>query len=281
MNDMKTFALLAALSSILVLLGGFVGGQAGILIALFLCGEMNFFAYWHSDTMILKMYNAEPLESSHFIYMMVSQLSERASIPMPKVFIINDSSPNAFATGRNPENASVAITTGLLEILSRNETKGVLAHEIAHVMHRDTLLSTITATFAGAISGIANMLMWTNLFSNHHDDDDESNINPIVQIAMMIFAPLAASLIQMAISRSREFEADREGALLCQEPMALANALLKIEQRAHQTTFSQAESHPSSAHLFIINPLNGEKLIELFQTHPLTSERVKRLKSMN
>mgnify|MGYP006079017791 CR=1 FL=1 len=278
MNDIKTFALLAALSAILVLLGGFMGGQAGIMVALLFCGGMNFFAYWYSDTMLLKMYNAEPLEPSHFVFMMVSQLSERGGIPMPKVFLINDPSPNAFATGRNPENASIAITTGLMDSLNRAEIKGVLAHEMAHVLHRDTLLSTITATFAGAISGIANMLMWTNIFSNHHDG--ESSANPIVQIAMMIFAPLAASLIQMAISRSREFEADKGGVMLCGEPMALANALLKIEQCAHNTTFKQAESHPASAHLFIINPLRGEKLMELFQTHPLTAERVKRLRLM-
>ena len=278
MNNVKTFALLAGLSAILVLFGGVVGGRAGIMFSLMLCGGMNFFAYWYSDTMVLSMYQAQPLEPSHFAYAMVENFARRSNSPMPKVFIVHDPSPNAFATGRNPENASIAMTTGLLDMLNHDEIEGVLAHEMAHVLHRDTLLSTITATVAGAISGIANMLMWTNLFSHHNDE--ESSMNPLVQIAMMIFAPLAATLIQMAISRSREFEADRGGAMLCGQPLALANALLKIEQRAHQGIFQQAEAHPASAHMFIINPLRSEKLTELFRTHPLTAERVKRLQAM-
>lgn len=278
MNDLKTFGLLAALTAILVLIGGAIGGKAGMLIALLIAGGMNFFAYWNSDTLVLRMYQAQPLEPSHFAYFMVMQLAERARVPMPKVFIVFDPTPNAFATGRNPKHASIAMTSGLLELLNRDEIEGVLAHEMAHVINRDTLLSTITATVAGAISGVANMMMWSNLFSNHHDE--ESHMNPLAQIAMMIFAPMAASLIQMAISRSREFEADRVGAMLCARPLALASALLKIEQRAHAGFFQQAEAHPASAHMFIINPLRGEKLTELFRTHPLTSERVKRLKAM-
>ena len=278
MNDLKTFGLLAALSAILIVIGGAIAGKAGMVIALLFAGGVNFFAYWNSDTLVLRMYQAQPLESSHFAYFMVKQLAERAKVPMPKVFIVLDPTPNAFATGRNPEHASIAMTSGLLELLSRDEIEGVLAHEMAHVINRDTLLSTITATVAGAISGIANMMMWSNLFSSHHDD--ESHMSPLAQIAMMIFAPMAAALIQMAISRSREFEADRVGAMLCARPLSLASALLKIEQRAHAGVFQQAEAHPASAHMFIINPLRGEKLTELFRTHPLTSERVKRLSAM-
>lgn len=277
MNNLKTYVLLAALSALLILIGGALGGRAGMMLALLFAGAMNFGAYWYSDQLVLKMYNAQPFESSHFVREIVMVLSVRAKIPMPKVFIINDESPNAFATGRNPENASIAVTSGLMKLLNKDEIKGVLAHEMAHVLHRDTLTSTITATVAGAISGIANMFMWMNIFGGHNE---ESDVNPIVGFAMMIFAPLAASMIQMAISRSREYEADKGGALLCGEPMSLANALLKIEQASKKGFFQQAETHPASAHMFIINPLRSEKLTELFRTHPLTAERVKRLKAM-
>ena len=196
---------------------------------------------------------------------------------MPKVFLINDSAPNAFATGRNPENASVAATAGLLRHLNKEEISGVMAHELGHVMHRDTLISAVTATIAGAISGIANMFMWLSMFGGR----ERSNINPIMGIMLMIFAPIAAMLIQMAISRSREYEADRAGAEICRNPNSLADALLKLEDKSREKVFKSAEQHPAAAHLFIINPLNRKSLATLFSTHPSTAERVRRLREMN
>lgn len=278
MNNFKTYMLLAALTALLIVIGGALAGRAGMVIAMGFAAVMNFSAYWFSDQIVLSLYKAQPIHQSHVIYKLVEQLAYKARIPTPAVYIIDDMSPNAFATGRNPQNASIAVTEGLLRLLNQQELEGVLAHEMAHIIHRDTLTSTITATIAGAISGIANMFMWMNMFGHH---DEESAVHPLVGVLMMIFAPVAASMIQMAISRSREYEADRGGAELCGDPQALANALIKIEQYSQGGVFRQAETHPASAHLFIINPLRGEKISELFSTHPLTQERVRRLMEMS
>ncbi|HAT8178315.1 TPA: zinc metalloprotease HtpX [Legionella pneumophila] len=278
-NNLKTFILLASLTALLVVIGGLLGGSIGMLIALIFAGVINFSAYWYSDILVLKMYNAEPLSGNHFVYNIVAELAHRAGTPVPKVYLINNSTPNAFATGRNPENASIAVTTGLLDRLTKEELTGVLAHELAHVIHRDTLINVVSATIAGAISGIANMFMWFSMFgqsSNH-----EEGVHPVVGMIMMIVAPLAAGLIQMAISRSREFEADAGGARISGNPQWLASALLKLDQANHEQYFDEAETHPATAHLFIINPLNGAKLANLFSTHPSTAERVARLRAMH
>ncbi|HAT8750679.1 TPA: zinc metalloprotease HtpX [Legionella pneumophila] len=277
-NNLKTFILLASLTALLVVIGGLRGGSTGMLVALLFAGIMNFSAYWYSDTLVLKMYNAEPLSNNHFVYHIVSELAHRAGTSVPKVYLINNSTPNAFATGRNPENASIAVTTGLLDRLTQEEITGVLAHELAHVIHRDTLINVVSATIAGAISGIANMFMWLSMFG--HNSNNEEGVHPVVGMIMMIVAPLAAGLIQMAISRSREFEADAGGARISGNPQWLASALLKLDQANHEQYFDEAETHPATAHLFIINPLNGEKLANLFSTHPSTAERVARLRAM-
>ncbi|AOW53071.1 TPA: zinc metalloprotease HtpX [Legionella pneumophila subsp. pneumophila] len=277
-NNLKTFILLASLTALLVVIGGLLGGSTGMLVALLFAGIMNFSAYWYSDTLVLKMYNAEPLSNNHFVYHIVSELAHRAGTSVPKVYLINNSTPNAFATGRNPENASIAVTTGLLDRLTQEEITGVLAHELAHVIHRDTLINVVSATIAGAISGIANMFMWLSMFG--HNSNNQEGVHPVVGMIMMIVAPLAAGLIQMAISRSREFEADAGGAQISGNPQWLASALLKLDQANHEQYFDEAETHPATAHLFIINPLNGEKLANLFSTHPSTAERVARLRAM-
>ncbi|MDI9819874.1 MULTISPECIES: zinc metalloprotease HtpX [unclassified Legionella] len=276
MNNIKTFIFLAALTALLLIIGSVLGGHTGLLIALGFAVVMNFGAYWYSDTLVLKMYNAQPLDTSHPVYRIVSQLANKAQIPMPKVYLIDNPTPNAFATGRNPEHASIAVTSGLLNRMTSEELTGVLAHEISHVIHRDTLISVVAATIAGAISGIANLFMWTSMFS--HGGDDRPN--PVVGLLMMILAPLAAGLIQMAVSRSREYEADARGAELCGNPLWLASALAKLEMANQHSQFQQAEEHPTTAHLFIVNPLSGEKLGELFATHPLTAERIRRLQEM-
>lgn len=276
MNNMKTFILLAALTALLLVIGNLLGGHTGLVIALGLAIVINFGAYWYSDQLVLRMFNAQPLNSSHPVYTIVSQLANKAQIPIPKVYLIDNPTPNAFATGRSPEHASLAVTSGLLNRLTQEELTGVLAHEIAHVIHRDTLISVIAATLAGAISSIANLFMWTSMFS--HSDDERPN--PIVGLLMMIFAPMAAALIQMAVSRSREYEADAGGATLCGHPLWLASALAKLENANHQGQFQEAETHPNTAHMFIINPLSGQQLAELFATHPLTSERIRRLQEM-
>lgn len=279
-NNLKTLFFLGALTALLVFIGGALGGHSGMLIALFFAGIMNFSAYWYSDTFVLNLYHAQPAPGTHFVYRIVEELALRAHTPTPKVYLINNATPNAFATGRNPQNASIAITTGLLERLTKEEITGVLAHELAHVVHRDTLISVVSATIAGAISGLANLLMWIPHASDS-SDGEEHPPHPFVGIIMMILAPIAAGLIQMAISRSREFEADAGGARICGNPDWLANALIKLEQAHHQQYFTEAEAHPATAHLFIVNPINREKLANLFATHPLTSERVARLRGMH
>lgn len=280
-NWTKTFVLMAAITALFVAVGGALGGQGGMLIALLLAGGMNFYAYWFSDQAVLKMYGAVEINAENNFgngqfrnyYNMVKELAERAELPMPRVFVMNESQPNAFATGRNPEHAAVAATTGIMQILSERELRGVMAHELAHVKNRDTLISTISATVAGAISSIAQFGL---MFGGGHRDG-EDRPNPMIGILIMVLAPLAASLIQMAISRSREYEADRMGADISRDPKALAVALEKIHNYAHQIPNMTAEQHPETGQMMIINPLSGADLKGLFSTHPQTEERIRRL----
>ena len=276
-NWLKTSMLMAAIVALFALIGSLMGGQSGMLIALTFALVMNIGAYWFSDKLVLRMYNARQVDASTApeLYTMVQELARYANLPMPKVYIIDEDSPNAFATGRNPENAAVAATTGLLRLLTARETRGVMAHELAHVMHRDILISTISATMAGAISALANFA----LFFGGRDGEGRP-VNPVVGILIMILAPLAASLIQMAISRAREFEADRAGAEIAQDPEALASALQKIDHYARGMAFPAAERHPETAQMMIMNPLSGRGIAGLFSTHPSTEERVMRLRQM-
>ncbi len=274
-NWFKTAILLAGITALFGVVGGLMGGQTGMILALGVGLVMNVWAYWFSDKMVLKMYNAQAVDehTAPEFYNMVKELAERAELPMPKVYLINEEQPNAFATGRNPANAAVAATTGILRILSARELRGVMAHELAHVKHRDILISTISATVAGAISALANFGM---MFGGRGD----SRPNPILQIAVMILAPLAASVIQMAISRGREYEADRGGAEISGDPEALAQALGKIERYAKGLPMEAAEAHPATAQMMIINPLSGGGIKGLFSTHPATAERISRLMAM-
>ncbi|MBL0729757.1 zinc metalloprotease HtpX [Piscinibacter sp. HJYY11] len=276
-NLLKTAVLMAAITALFMAIGAFVGGRAGMMFALVLALGMNFFSYWFSDKLVLKMYNAQEVDeaSAPGFYRMVRELAERAQLPMPRVYLIQEDAPNAFATGRNPENAAVAATTGILRVLSERELRGVMAHELAHVKHRDILISTISATMAGAISMLANFAM---LFGGR--DNEGRPHNPVVGLLVMLLAPLAASLIQMAISRAREFEADRGGAEISGDPAALASALQKIQRYAQGLPMEAAERHPETAQMMIMNPLSGGGLRGLFSTHPSTEERVQRLLAM-
>ena len=278
-NMTKTFMLMAAITALFVVIGQMIGGQSGMIFAVVMSLAMNFFSYWFSDKMVLKMYNAQEVDAQTApeFYNMVKELSVRADLPMPKVYLINEDAPNAFATGRSPSHAAVAATTGILRALSPRELRGVMAHELAHVKHRDILTSTIAATMAGAISSLANMAMF---FGGRNSDDEEGRSNIFATMAMMFLAPLAASLIQMAISRAREFEADRGGAEIAGEPLALASALDKIHKYAAGIPFAAAESHPATAQMMIINPLFGGGLSKMFSTHPATEERIARLQEM-
>lgn len=275
-NWLKTSILMAAIMALFAVIGGYLGGATGMLMALLFGGAMNLFAYWFSDTMVLKMYNAREVDeaSAPQFYTMVRDLAQRAGLPMPRVYLIDEAQPNAFATGRNPDNAAVAATTGILQLLSAREIRGVMAHELAHVRHRDILISTISATMAGAISALANFAM---IFGGR---DSEGRSNPVASIAVALLAPLAASLIQMAISRAREFEADRGGAQICGDPHALADALARIDAYARGIPMPTAEAHPATAQMMIMNPLSGGGIASLFSTHPATEERVARLRAM-
>ena len=277
-NWLKTTILMAAIVALFGAIGSYLGGANGMLLALLFGGAMNFFAYWFSDKMVLRMYNAQEVDetSAPQFYAMVRELAQRAGLPMPRVYLIDEAQPNAFATGRNPENAAVAATTGILNLLSAREIRGVMAHELAHVQHRDILISTISATMAGAISALANFAMF---FSGR--DSEGRPANPLAGILVALLAPLAASLIQMAISRAREFEADRGGAEISGDPNALADALTKINNYARGIPMIPAEEHPATAQMMIINPLLGGGIDKLFSTHPPTEERVARLRALS
>jgi len=276
-NWLKTSILMAGIVALFGAIGAALGGAQGMLLALLLGGAMNIFAYWFSDKMVLRMYKAQEVDeaSSPYLYHMVKELAARAALPMPRVYLIDEAQPNAFATGRNPEHAAVAATTGIVKMLSARELRGVMAHELSHVKHRDILISTISATMAGAISMLANFAM----FFGGRDSSGRSH-NPVVGILVMILAPLAASLIQMAISRAREFEADRGGAEISGDPQALADALTKIDAYARGIPMEAADAHPETAQMMIMNPLSGGGLRGLFSTHPATEERVARLRAM-
>ena len=276
-NLMKTAILMAAITALFMLLGRWMGGQAGMMLALVVALGMNFFSYWFSDKIVLKMYNAREVDDStapQFVAM-VRDLAQRANLPMPKVYLIDEDAPNAFATGRNPEHAAVAATTGIIRVLGERELRGVMAHELAHVKHRDILLSTLSATMAGAIGMLASFGM---MFGGRSSDGRPAN--PIAGILVAILAPLAASLIQMAISRAREFEADRGGAEISGDPAALASALDKIHRYAQGIPLGPAERHPETAQMMIMNPLSAGGLRGLFSTHPPTEERVAALMAM-
>lgn len=280
-NWLKTSILMAGIVALFGLVGVALGGKGGMMIALLMAAGMNVYAYWFSDKAVLSMYNAQEVTPDNVqfrpFYNMVKQLAENAQLPMPKVYIIDEAQPNAFATGRNPEHAAVAATTGIMRALSERELRGVMAHELAHVKNRDTLISTISATIAGAISSIGSFGM---LFAGHNSNG-ERNVHPLVALLVMILAPIAAMLIQMAISRAREFEADRMGAAISRDPRALASALERIHQYAHQIPMGSAEQHPETAQMMIINPLSGGAIDSLFSTHPKTEERVARLLAMS
>ncbi|MFY9141348.1 zinc metalloprotease HtpX [Sulfuricurvum sp.] len=277
MEQIKTFLLLGSLSVLLVLIGGYFGGSGGMLIALLMAGGMNFYAYYFSDTMILKHYNAQEVDprEAPMLYRVVERLVERGNLPMPKVYIIHDHIPNAFATGRNPEHAAVAITTGLLELLSEDEIEGVMAHELSHVGHRDILIATVAATIAGAVAFIANMMQFGAMFGRNN-----RNGNPIMMIAMAILLPIAASIIQMTISRSREFMADEGAARLTGHPEWLQNALIKLSNYNGRGEVQGAT--PENAHMFIISPFEGKNISfgNLFRTHPTTQQRLERLEAL-
>lgn len=276
MNNIKVFALMAGLTAVLVGLGGSFGGQSGMLIALVLAAGMNFFMYFKSDTMVLRMYKARIIDQSAApeLYAMVDRLRQRAGLPMPVVAIAPHQQPNAFATGRNPEHAVVCVTEGILSTLAPEELEGVIAHELAHVKNRDMLLSTMSATLAGAITNLAHFGLF---FGGGRDEDGDSN--PIAALAMMILAPLAATLIQLAISRQREFNADRVGASISGRPLKLASALTKLDAMAHRIPMQVA---PAAAQLALVNPLAayGGGMSRLFSTHPSTEERVARLEQL-
>jgi len=272
---------MAGITALFGVVGAAIGGQSGMLMALVFAGGMNVYAYWFSDKVVLKMYGAQLVTPDNTeyrsYYNMVKELAQNAELPMPKVYVINEQQPNAFATGRNPEHAAVAATVGIMQILSERELRGVMAHELAHVKHRDTLISTISATMAGAISSIAQFGMF---FDGGRGVDGERNVSPVVSMLMMFLAPMAAALIQMAISRSREFEADRGGAEISNDAKALASGLTKINDFAHQIPNQTAEMHPERGQIVIINPLSGMSFDSLFSTHPKTEERVARLMIM-
>ena len=275
MNYLKTGMLMAAMTALFLAIGFMLGGEAGILIAFVVAGGMNLFAYWNADKIVLRMHGAREVDerSAPDFYRLVRVLAGQANLPMPKVYLIDTDQPNAFATGRNPENAAVAATSGLLRLLSQEEIAGVMAHELAHVRNRDTLIMTITATIAGAIGMLANFALF---FGGNRNNP----LGLIGTLALMILAPMAAALVQMAISRAREYEADRGGAEICGRPLWLADALEKLERGARQIDNHAAENNPATAHMFIVNPLHAHAVDGLFSTHPNTANRVARLREM-
>lgn len=278
MNYMRTAILLAGLTALFMAVGYMIGGQSGMMIALVVAAGMNFFAYWGGDKMVLSMAGAHEVDerSAPELYRMVRELAQRANLPMPRVYLMDEEQPNAFATGRNPENSAVAVTAGLLNTLTREEVAGVIAHELAHIKNRDTLIMTITATIAGAISMLAQFGMFFGGNRNHNG----GGMGIIGTLLMVILAPLAAMLVQMAISRTREYAADRMGAEIVGQPMWLAHALNKIAGEAQHIENHHAEQNPATAHMFIINPLSGMRMDNLFSTHPATENRIAALQEL-
>ncbi len=278
MGYFRTAVLLAALTALFGGVGYIIAGEAGMLIALLVAAGMNLFAWWNSDRAVLRMHNAQPVgpQEAPRLYEIVGGLAARAGLPMPALYVIHEQQPNAFATGRNPQRAAVAVNTGLLELMDEEESAAVIAHELAHIRNRDTLIMTVTATLAGAITMLAQ---FGGMFAMRGTDGQRRQ-NPLVMIAMLFLAPLAAAIVQMAVSRSREYEADRVGAEICGNPLWLARALLKLENGARQIPNYGAEAHPTTAHMFIINPLSGAGMDNLFSTHPKTENRVAALEAL-
>jgi heat shock protein HtpX len=278
-NQLKTTLLLAGMTVLIVLVGNLIGGRQGMIIALILAAGMNFFSYWFSDKIVLKMYQAREVSPAQApeLYGMVETLARQAQLPMPKVYIIPKKTPNAFATGRNPDHAVVAVTQGLLDLMGRQEVMGVLAHELGHVKNRDILIGTIAATMAGAIMMLASMARWSAMFGGMSRDSDSRGGGIIGLIAMSIVAPMAAMIIQMAVSRSREYLADATGARIAGSPEGLARALEKLDGYSRQIPM---QASPSTAHMFIVNPLSGKNLQNLFSTHPPMAERINRLRGL-
>lgn len=278
MNGLKTMALMVTLTLMLVLIGGLLGGKTGMTFALIMAFGINFISYWFSDKIVLRMYRAKPVNESEApeLYNIVRRLSQKAQLPMPKVYIMEQDQPNAFATGRNPDHGVVAVTTGIMKILDREELEGVLAHELSHIKHRDILVSTVAAAIAGAITYLAQMAQWAMIFGGGRSDDDEGG-SPIAAIVMMIVGPIAALLVQMAISRSREYGADEGGARLAGNPVYLASALKKLDISSKRIPMY---ANPATSHMFIVNPLTGGGLLKLFSTHPPMQERIARLEAM-
>jgi len=281
MNQFKTFFLMLVLTVLFILVGTAIGGRSGAVYAFIFAALMNFFTYWFSDKIVLRMYGAKEVSQGEGpeLYGIVAELTSKASLPMPKVYIMENDTPNAFATGRNPQHAAVAVTTGILRILSRDELMGVIGHELSHIQHRDILISTIAATMAGAISVLASMARWGAMFGGFGRSDDEEGGgggNILVVLFVSIFASIAAMLIQLAISRSREYLADEGGAHLA-HPLSLAKALQKLEIASQRVPM---DANPSTAHMFIVNPLRGGGVLSLFSTHPPIEERVARLEEM-
>jgi heat shock protein HtpX len=279
MNNIKTLFLLVTLTLILIWAGAAMGGKQGMTIALIFALGMNLFAYWFSDKIVLAMYGAKQVSEAEApeLYGIVRRLAQKAEMPMPRVYIINQEQPNAFATGRNPKHAAVAVTTGIMRILSREELQGVIGHELSHIKHRDILISTIAATIAGAISYLAQMAQWAMIFG-HRRDDDEGGSNPVAALVMMIVGPIAALIVQMAISRSREYAADEGGARLAGNPRYLSGALRKLHWASQKIPM---DANPATSHMFIVNPLSGGGLLKLFSTHPPIEERIARLEAMS
>lgn len=275
MNGLKTMVLMVTLTLILIAAGGILGGKSGMTFALIIAFAMNFISYWYSDKIVLKMYRAREVIESQApeLHATVRRLAQRAGLPMPKVYIIDQPQPNAFATGRNPKRGAVAVTTGIMNVLNQEELEGVLAHELAHIKHRDILVGTVAATIAGAISFLAQMAQWAFIFGGRDDEDG----NPIVAIIMMIVGPIAALLVQMAISRSREYGADRGGAEIAGNPLHLASALKKLHYASKRIPM---QANPATSHMFIVSPLRGDGLAKLFSTHPQMEERIARLEAM-
>lgn len=278
MNSLKTFLLMILMTFLLLFIGGAVGGRGGVEIALVMAGFMNFISYWYSDKIVLSMYRARPVEESSSLYQLVKKIAERAELPMPKVYMIEERQPNAFATGRNPKHAAVAVTRGLTEIMSEDELAGVIGHELGHVNNRDILIGTIAATMAAAIMMLSRMAQWAAIFGGNSRRDDRDGGSPIAMLAVALFAPMAAMLIQMAISRSREFKADAYGAKVSGNPMFLANALRKLEIAAGRIPM---DANLATENMFIVSPLRGKSMASLFSTHPSTADRIEKLEAMS
>ena len=277
MQGFKTFILMLVMTLLLLFIGGAIGGKTGMTVALVLAGVMNFVSYWFSDKIVLSMYGAQEVPENNKVYWITKKLAENAGLPMPKVYMINQSQPNAFATGRNPHHAAVAVTRGLVELMDDNELAGVIGHELGHVSHIDKLIQSVAATLAGAIAYMANMAKWAAIFGGGRRDEDDNHGGIFGLLAISIFAPLAAMLVQMAISRSREYKADNFGGKICGHPRYLANALRKLESYATRIPMDAA---PATENMFIVSPLAGSKMANLFSTHPSTADRIRRLEEM-